>query len=170
MKTFQLPLTAMLLLGLTTSAFAQDDVEARRQHNYMLYEKNRVKAELTAVWNEENPYLMAYQTLYNDDLREGIGVSKEQYQKMLELDNVELEFEDKALEEIAKLAIERKTGARGLRSIIEVTMLDVMFELPSRDDIVKCVITAETIVDKAEPKLLLADGTELKKDNEKTSA
>ncbi|KYG91619.1 MULTISPECIES: ATP-dependent protease ATP-binding subunit ClpX [Metasolibacillus] len=93
-----------------------------------------------------------------------------QYQKMLELDNVELEFEEKALEEIAKLAIERKTGARGLRSIIEATMLDVMFELPSRDDIVKCVITAETIIDKAEPKLLLADGTELKRDNEKTSA
>ena len=94
-----------------------------------------------------------------------------QYQKMLELDNVELEFEDEALVEIAKLAIERKTGARGLRSIIEVTMLDVMFELPSREDIKKCVITAETIRDKAEPKLILDDGSVLKKDdNEKTSA
>lgn len=94
-----------------------------------------------------------------------------QYQKMLELDNVELEFEDEALVEISKLAIERKTGARGLRSIIEATMLDVMFELPSRDDIKKCVITAETIRDKAEPKLILADGSVLKKDdNEKTSA
>lgn len=94
-----------------------------------------------------------------------------QYQKMLELDNVELEFEDAALVEISKLAIERKTGARGLRSIIEATMLDVMFELPSRDDIKKCVITAETIRDKAEPKLILADGSVLKKDdNEKTSA
>lgn len=94
-----------------------------------------------------------------------------QYQKMLELDNVELEFEDEALIEISKLAIERKTGARGLRSIIEATMLDVMFELPSREDIKKCVITAETIRDKAEPKLILEDGTEFKKDgNEKTSA
>lgn len=94
-----------------------------------------------------------------------------QYQKMLELDNVELEFEDEALIEISKLAIERKTGARGLRSIIEATMLDVMFELPSREDIKKCVITAETIRDKAEPKLILEDGTELKKNgNEKTSA
>ena len=92
-----------------------------------------------------------------------------QYQKMLELDGVELEFDETALKEIAKLAIERKTGARGLRSIIEATMLDVMFELPSRDDIVKCIITAETILDKANPKLLLADGTEYKKD-EKTSA
>ncbi|WP_431027362.1 ATP-dependent protease ATP-binding subunit ClpX [Lysinibacillus sp. LZ02] len=93
-----------------------------------------------------------------------------QYQKMLELDNVELEFEEEALVEISKLAIERKTGARGLRSIIEATMLDVMYELPSRDDIVKCIITAETITNKAEPKLLLADGTIYKKDNEKTSA
>lgn len=94
-----------------------------------------------------------------------------QYQKMLELDNVELEFEDEALIEISKLAIERKTGARGLRSIIEATMLDVMFELPSREDIKKCVITAETIRDKAEPKLILEDGTEFKKNgNEKTSA
>lgn len=94
-----------------------------------------------------------------------------QYQKMLELDNVELEFEDDALVEIAKLAIERKTGARGLRSIIELTMLDVMFELPSREDIKKCIITAETIRDKAQPKLILDDGSVLKKDdNEKTSA
>ena len=93
-----------------------------------------------------------------------------QYQKMLELDSVELEFEDEALVEIAKLAIERKTGARGLRSIIEATMLDVMFELPSREDIKKCVITAATIKDKATPKLLLEDGTEYDKDNEKTSA
>ena len=94
-----------------------------------------------------------------------------QYQKMLELDEVELEFEPEALVEIAKLAIERKTGARGLRSIIEATMLDVMFELPSREDIKKCVITAETIRDKAEPKLLLEDGTVYTKDdNEKTTA
>lgn len=95
-----------------------------------------------------------------------------QYQKMLELDNVELEFEDDALVEIAKLAIERKTGARGLRSIIEVTMLDAMFELPSRDDIKKCIITAETIRDNADPKLILEDGSvyERETDNKKTSA
>ena len=92
-----------------------------------------------------------------------------QYQKMLELDNVELEFEPEALVEIAKLAIERKTGARGLRSIIESTMLDVMFELPSREDIKKCIITAKTITEKAQPKLLLEDGQELVNDK-KTSA
>jgi ATP-dependent Clp protease ATP-binding subunit ClpX len=82
-----------------------------------------------------------------------------QYQKMLEIDSVELQFEEGALEEIAKKAIERKTGARGLRSIIEGIMLDVMFDLPSREDITKCVITKETIIDNSVPKLLLEDGT-----------
>ncbi|CAM5217875.1 ATP-dependent Clp protease ATP-binding subunit ClpX OS=Ureibacillus acetophenoni OX=614649 GN=clpX PE=3 SV=1 [Ureibacillus acetophenoni] len=93
-----------------------------------------------------------------------------QYQKMLELDKVELEFDEEALNAIAKEAIERKTGARGLRSIIESTMLDMMFELPSRDDIVKCVITKETILENKPPKLFLKDGSELKSLNEKTSA
>jgi len=82
-----------------------------------------------------------------------------QYQKMLELDNVELEFEEDALIEIAKLAIERKTGARGLRSIIEGIMLDVMFDLPSREDIVKCVITKETVLQSSPPQLVLEDGS-----------
>lgn len=93
-----------------------------------------------------------------------------QYEKMIELDNVKLTFEDEALLEIAKLAIDRKTGARGLRSIIESLMLDVMYELPSREDIVECVITKETVTDNAQPKLVLADGSVLDQDNKKTSA
>jgi len=94
-----------------------------------------------------------------------------QYQKMMELDGVKLTFEPEALVEIAKLAIERKTGARGLRSIIENTMLEVMFDLPSREDIVECVITKETVADSVPPKLILEDGSEYVSDNdEKTSA
>ena len=69
-----------------------------------------------------------------------------QYQKMLELDNVELRFEEDALLEIAKEAIERKTGARGLRSIIENIMLDVMFELPSLEEVTECIITKESVL------------------------
>ncbi|MDM5228959.1 ATP-dependent protease ATP-binding subunit ClpX [Cytobacillus sp. NJ13] len=92
-----------------------------------------------------------------------------QYQKMLELDDVELDFEEGALEEIAKKAIERKTGARGLRSIIEGIMLDVMFDLPSRDDIKKCIITKETVIDNGSPKLVLEDGTVVEEER-KTSA
>ncbi|MFI8575077.1 MULTISPECIES: ATP-dependent protease ATP-binding subunit ClpX [Rossellomorea] len=93
-----------------------------------------------------------------------------QYQKMLELDDVELEFTEDALLEISKKAIERKTGARGLRSIIETMMLDVMFDLPSRDDIKKCIITKETILEDAAPHLMLEDGTMIDPNEEKTSA
>ncbi|MEI2433900.1 ATP-dependent protease ATP-binding subunit ClpX [Priestia megaterium] len=92
-----------------------------------------------------------------------------QYQKMLELDDVELEFEGEALVEISKKAIERKTGARGLRSIIEGIMLDVMFDLPSRDDITKCIITGETVRDQAAPKFVLEDGSTIQ-EGSKTSA
>lgn len=93
-----------------------------------------------------------------------------QYQKLLELDNVELSFTDDSLVEVAKQAIERKTGARGLRSIIEGIMLDVMFELPSRDDIAKCQITAEVVRDKALPILETKDGEVIQKPLPKESA
>jgi ATP-dependent Clp protease ATP-binding subunit ClpX len=69
-----------------------------------------------------------------------------QYKKLLSLlDNVELVVTDDALEAIAEKALERKTGARGLRAVLESVMLDVMFEVPSRDDVNRCTITAETI-------------------------
>lgn len=83
-----------------------------------------------------------------------------QYQKLFEMDDVELRIEDDALMEIAKLAIERKTGARGLRSIIEGITLDVMFDLPSREDIETCVITKETVLNEnGSPKLIFRDGS-----------
>ncbi|KMY54934.1 ATP-dependent protease [Bacillus sp. FJAT-27231] len=91
-----------------------------------------------------------------------------QYQKMMELDEVNLEFEEDALREIAKKAIERKTGARGLRSIIESIMLDVMYDLPSREDIKTCVITEDTVLNNAAPKLLGENGQKI--DLTKTSA
>lgn len=80
-----------------------------------------------------------------------------QYKEMFSMDGVDLEFEDEALEIVAEKAIARKTGARGLRSILEETMLDIMYEIPSRDDIEKCVITKETIENKVEPTLVLSD-------------
>ncbi len=80
-----------------------------------------------------------------------------QYQELFRMDGVELEFEDAALTEIAKMALARKTGARGLRSILEEIMLDIMFEIPSRSDIQKCVVTRETVLSRTEPTLLLAD-------------
>jgi len=75
-----------------------------------------------------------------------------QYQKLLEMDNVRLEFEPAALEAIAKEAIKRNTGARGLRAIIEDIMLDVMYEVPSRDDVVSCLITERVVREKIAPR------------------
>ncbi|MEC0372354.1 ATP-dependent protease ATP-binding subunit ClpX [Paenibacillus chibensis] len=77
-----------------------------------------------------------------------------QYQKLLEMDNVALKFEPEALEAIAREAIKRNTGARGLRAIIEGIMLDVMYEVPSRDDIKDCVITEQVVKEKIVPELI----------------
>ena len=79
-----------------------------------------------------------------------------QYKKLFEIDNVELEFEPEAIKAIAKQAIERKTGARGLRSIIEKVMTDIMYEIPSREDVVKCIVTEGTITDSVQPTLVFA--------------
>ena len=77
-----------------------------------------------------------------------------QYKKLLQMDDVELEFEREALEAIVDKAIERKTGARGLRSIIEEIMRDIMFDIPSNEKIEKCIITRDTVVDNAGPKII----------------
>jgi len=78
-----------------------------------------------------------------------------QYKKLFEYDNVELEFEQEALEAIVDKAIERKTGARGLRSIIEEIMRDIMFEIPSNSNIEKCIVTKETVLEQKEPKIII---------------
>ena len=83
-----------------------------------------------------------------------------QYQKLLEMDDVELEFNQDALEAIVDKAIERKTGARGLRSIIEEIMRDIMFDVPSEPNIAKCIITKETVLDKKAPELIIKEKTE----------
>lgn len=74
-----------------------------------------------------------------------------QYQTLMEMDGVELEFDEDALREVAKVAMERKTGARGLRSVIEKTMIDVMYESPSDQTIQKCLITKKAVTGEEEP-------------------
>lgn len=80
-----------------------------------------------------------------------------QFTKLMDMDGVALEFEDEALTEIAKLALERKTGARGLRAILESIMLEVMYDIPSRDDVKKCVITKDTVKNAKVPMLILGE-------------
>lgn len=88
-----------------------------------------------------------------------------QYVKMFNLDNVTLEFQPEALQLIAQEAIQRKTGARGLRSIMENLMLDIMYDLPSRDDVEKCVITRELVASNEEPLFVTKEKRGTKKRN-----
>lgn len=76
-----------------------------------------------------------------------------QYKELFNLDGVELIFEEGSIEEIAKLAIKRNTGARGLRAILEDSLLDIMYDLPGNDDVKKCIVTVETIKDRKPPVL-----------------
>ena len=89
-------------------------------------------------------------------LKEPKNALTKQYQHFLSMDHVELEFEDGALEAIAEEAMRRETGARGLRAIIEGIMRDVMYEIPSRTDVVKCIVTEDTVRKHLEPKLIVA--------------
>ena len=77
-----------------------------------------------------------------------------QYVYLMDLDGVELSFEPAALKVIAQKAIERKTGARGLRAIIEKILMDTMFELPSRNDVAQCVITEKCVEGKEKPRIV----------------
>jgi ATP-dependent Clp protease ATP-binding subunit ClpX len=83
-----------------------------------------------------------------------------QYQRLFSFDNVKLQFTDEACSEIAKEALRRKTGARGLRAILEEIMLDVMYEIPSRKGVKECVVTAEVITKAEKPLLLYEDRAE----------
>jgi ATP-dependent Clp protease ATP-binding subunit ClpX len=108
------------------------------------------------------PVVSAVQQLQREDLVQILTEPKnalaKQYQRFFNYDSIELVFTDDALWEIADKALERETGARGLRSIIEHALLDVMFELPSRRDVSKCVITKETIEKDLKPTLVTSAG------------
>lgn len=87
-------------------------------------------------------------------LKEPKNAIIKQYQKLLEFDNVDLEFTEEAIDAIAELSFKRKTGARGLRSIMEDCMMDVMYEVPSEDNVQKCIITKEAVEKKEKPQII----------------
>ena len=89
-------------------------------------------------------------------LKEPKNALVKQYQSFLKMDNVDLSFEEGALEAIADEALHRETGARGLRAIIEGVMRNVMYEVPSREDVVKCVVTEQAVREHTEPKMVVA--------------
>ena len=80
-----------------------------------------------------------------------------QYQRMFELDGVGLEFDSEALEAIADLAVERKTGARGLRAILEDVLGPIMFDIPSNDDVEKVLVSEASVVERAAPTFILRE-------------
>jgi ATP-dependent Clp protease ATP-binding subunit ClpX len=110
------------------------------------------------------PVITSLSSLTEEDLAKILTEPKnslvKQYKKIFSIDNVDLIFKKDALHSIAGLALKRSTGARGLRSIIEEIMLDVMFDIPSRQDIKKCVITKEVVEKKIKP-LLIADSEDI---------
>ncbi len=93
-------------------------------------------------------------------LKEPKNALSKQYAKLFEYDGVQLEFEEDAFVAVAQEAIKRNTGARGLRAILEQSMLEVMYDLPAKTDVKKCVVTRDSIVKGERPVLVLKDGTE----------
>jgi ATP-dependent Clp protease ATP-binding subunit ClpX len=83
-----------------------------------------------------------------------------QYQKLFEFEDVRLRFSEGSLRAVARQALKRKSGARGLRSILETVMLDLMYDIPSRDDVEECVISEEVIDQGAEPLMVLKQKAE----------
>ncbi|MCH4008386.1 ATP-dependent Clp protease ATP-binding subunit ClpX [Companilactobacillus sp.] len=108
------------------------------------------------------PIVTALEKLTEDDLVNILTKPKnaliKQYKELMDIDGVKLEFTDGALNEIAKMSIERNTGARGLRSIVEETMLDTMYEVPARDDVDTVKVTKDAVRKVKKPELILKDG------------
>ncbi len=120
------------------------------------------------------PVISTLSNLTEDDLIKILVEPKnslvKQYRKMFKMDNVNLEFTKDALREISRLALQRGTGARGLRAIMEEIMLNVMFEIPERNDISKCIISKEVVENKMEPEILGRSSNKIfLKDEEKSA-
>lgn len=114
------------------------------------------------------PVICTLETLDEDALLKILTEPKnapvKQYEKLLSMDNVKLEFEEAALRQVAKMAIERKTGARSLKGIIEDVMLDVMFDIPKSEEPRRVIVTEECIKGEAQPKILPLDEDKLSKE------
>ncbi|MCP9332707.1 ATP-dependent Clp protease ATP-binding subunit ClpX [Lentilactobacillus hilgardii] len=150
-------------LGDKTIGFGTDSDEAKNVNSKNIMQsvipEDMLKFGLIPEFIGRLPILTALDKLDEHDLVRILTEPKnalvKQYQKLIELDGAELEFQPAALQKMAQLAISRNTGARGLRSIIEDVMRDIMFDLPSRNDVSKVIITPETVTNHTEPQLVL---------------
>ena len=149
-------------VGKKTMGFGAN-VQTRRERNQgelfsELLPEDLLKFGLIPEFVGRVPIVVALEALTKEALVNILTKPKnaliKQYKKLFELDGVSLQFEEEAVEEIAEQAIERNTGARGLRSILESIMMDVMFEVPSEGDIDTCIVTKDTIKLAQQPKLI----------------
>jgi ATP-dependent Clp protease ATP-binding subunit ClpX len=149
------------VIGFNTSGDGQKDLKPGEYLSLVLPE-DLLKFGLIPEFVGRLPVISTLEPLDEDALIRILSEPKnalvKQYQKLLEMDNVKLDFEPDALVAIAKEAIKRNTGARGLRAIIEGIMLDVMYEVPSRDDVVNCMITEKVVQDRIMPELVSKKG------------
>ena len=149
-------------VGFGATIHSKDSVEAAELLSQVMPE-DLLSYGLIPEFIGRLPVVSAVHQLTRDDLVQILMEPKnalvKQYQRFFNYDSIELVFTDDALWEISDHALERETGARGLRSIIEAALLDVMFELPSRRDVSKCVITKETISKGLKPTLVARGGS-----------
>lgn len=149
-------------LGEKVIGFGQNNRKIDEDASYMqeIISEDIQKFGLIPEFIGRLPVIAALEQLTTDDLvrilTEPRNALVKQYQTLLSYDGVELEFDEDALQAIANKAIERKTGARGLRSIIEETMMDIMFEIPSRVEVTKVRITKDAVEGKDKPILEIA--------------
>ncbi|MGY3779746.1 ATP-dependent Clp protease ATP-binding subunit ClpX [Streptococcus gallolyticus] len=149
-------------LGEKVIGFGQNNRKIDENASYMqeIISEDIQKFGLIPEFIGRLPVVAALEQLTADDLvrilTEPRNALIKQYQTLLSYDGVELEFDEDALQAIANKAIERKTGARGLRSIIEETMMDIMFEIPSQEEVTKVRITKATVEGKDKPILEIA--------------
>jgi ATP-dependent Clp protease ATP-binding subunit ClpX len=149
------------VIGFNTAGDGQKDLKAG-EYLSMVLPEDLLKFGLIPEFVGRLPVISTLEPLDEQALVRILSEPKnalvKQYQKLLEMDNVKLDFEQAALEAIAKEAIKRNTGARGLRAIIEGLMLDVMYEVPSRDDVSTCLITEKVVQDRNMPELISKKG------------
>ena len=139
------------------------NVQSRRERSVgemleLVEPEDLIKFGMIPEFSGRIPVIATLHELNKDDLRRILVEPKNaivrQYQKLFEMENVKLRFSEETLDAVADYAIEKDTGARGLRSILEQAMLDVMFEIPSRKDVRECIITPGVILNKEEPLLV----------------
>ena len=148
-------------IGFGASVASKNDSKSSYQLLKKTESEDLVKFGLIPEFIGRLPVISALEPLDIDALRKILIEPKnaltKQYKKLFEIEGVELEFRDQALSQIAKKALDRNTGARGLRSILEETLQDIMFDIPSDKTIEKVIIDEKTITDKSKPILIHSD-------------